>query len=37
MLRWRPGFQFLHVVVVCLCVASAAIAQTDRATLTGTV
>ena len=37
MLRWRPGFQSLHVVVVCLCFAAAAIAQTDRGTLTGTV
>ena len=37
MLRWRPAFQFLHVVVVCLCFAAAAAAQTDRGTLTGTV
>ena len=37
MLRWRPAFQFLHVAVVCLCFAAAATAQTDRATLTGTV
>ena len=37
MLRWRPAFQFLHVVVVCLCFAAAATAQTDRGTLTGTV
>jgi len=37
MLRWRPAFQFLHVVVMCLGFAAAATAQTDRATLTGTV
>ena len=35
MLRWRPGFQSLHVVVVCLCFAAAAIAQADRGTITG--
>jgi len=37
MLRWRPGFQSLPVVLACLCFAASASAQTDRATLTGTV